>query len=88
MYLSTNFQLMLKQSVQMCTVYLLSEVYNPGPGCAKLTMSIVNVSLNFQKLISHICQYFLLRKCEKLLQCKSFSNVFKQKISVYLVIKS
>ena len=36
-------------------------------GCSKLTTSLVNVSLNFQKLISQICQYFLLKKCEKLL---------------------
>ena len=35
-----------------------------GPGCSKLTTSLVNVSLNFQKLISQICQYFLSKKCE------------------------
>ena len=51
----------------------------PGPGCSKLTMSLVNVLLNFQKLISQICQYFLLKKCEKLLQCKSFSYFFNKK---------
>ena len=39
----------------------------PGPGCSKLTMSLVNVSLKFQMLISEICQYVLLTKCEKLL---------------------
>ena len=53
------------------------------PGCSKLTMSLVNLSLNFQKLISQICQYFLLKKCEKLLQCKSYSHFFQQKISKY-----
>ena len=37
-----------------------------GPGCSKLTTSLVNVSLKFQTLISEICQYFLLKKCEKL----------------------
>ena len=37
------------------------ESYYPGPGCSKLTMSLVNVSLNFQKFISQICQYFLLK---------------------------
>ena len=37
-----------------------------GPGCSKLTTTIFNVSLNFQKLISQICQYFLLKTCEKL----------------------
>ena len=30
----------------------------PGPGCSKLTTALVNVSLNFQKLISKIRQYF------------------------------
>ena len=38
--------------------------YHSGPGCSKLTMSLVNVPLNFQELISQICQYFLLKKCE------------------------
>ena len=50
-----------------------------GPGCSKLTTSLVNDSLKFQTLISQICQYFLLKKCEKLLQCKSFSHFFKKK---------
>ena len=50
-----------------------------GPGCSKLTMSLVNASLKFQKLISQICQYFLLQKCGKLLQCKSFSHFFNKK---------
>ena len=50
-----------------------------GPGCSKVTKSLVNVSLKFQTLISHICQYFLLKKIEKLLQCKSFSHFFNKK---------
>ena len=50
-----------------------------GPGCSKLTTSLVNVSLKFQSFISNICQYFLLKKCEKLLQCKSFSHFFNKK---------
>ena len=50
-----------------------------GPGCSKLTMSLVNVSLKFQTLISNTCQYFLLKTCEKLLQCKSFSHFFNKK---------
>ena len=62
--------------------------YLSGPGCSKLTMLLVNVALNFQKLFSQICQYFLLKNCEKLLQCKSFSHFFNKKISVYLVINS
>ena len=39
-----------------------------GPGCSKLMTSLVNVSLKFRMLISEICHYFLLKKCEKLLQ--------------------
>ena len=50
-----------------------------GPCCSKLTTSLVNVLLDFQKLISQICQYFLSKKCEKLLQCKSFSHFFNKK---------
>ena len=40
--------------------------YYSGSGCSKLTTSLVNVSLNFQKLISQICQYILLKTSEKL----------------------
>ena len=50
-----------------------------GPGCSKLMTLLDNVSLKFQ-----ICQYFLLKKCEKLL----LLSFFQQKISVCLVIKS
>ena len=57
---------------------------SPGPGCSKLTTSLVNVLLKFSMLISLICQYFMLKNCEKLLQCKSFSHVFNKKnISVF-----
>ena len=50
-----------------------------GPGCSKLTTSLVNEILKFQMLISQTCQYFLLKKCEKLLHCKSFSHFFNKK---------
>ena len=50
-----------------------------GPGCSKLTRLLVNEILKFQTLISLICQYFLWKKCEKLLLCKSFSHFFNQK---------
>ena len=66
-------------------------VYWPGPpqfswsrpGCSKLKTSLVNETLKFQKLISQIPQYFLLKKCVKLLQCKSFSHFFNKNISVF-----
>ena len=51
----------------------------PGPGCSKLTTLLVNEPLKFQMLISQMGQYFLLKKCEKLLQCKSFSHFFNEK---------
>ena len=68
-------------------ILLLRE--QSGPSCSKLTTSLVNVSLKFQMLISNIHQYFLLKKCEKLLQCKSFSHFFNKNISVfgYKVVK-
>ena len=40
-----------------------------GPCCSKITTSLVNVLLTFQKLISLTWQYVLLENCEKLLQC-------------------
>ena len=65
-------------------IHSVSAQSTPGPSCSKLTKSLVNVSLKFQTLISKICQYFLLKKCEKLLHF----SFFEQKISAYLVIKS
>ena len=41
-----------------------------GPGCSKLTMSLVNMSLKFQTLISQIHQYFLLKKLLSFFQQK------------------
>ena len=60
-----------------------------GPGCSKLTMSLVNVSLKFQTFISEIHQHFLLKKREKLLHCKSFHHFFNKNISAfgYKVVK-
>ena len=50
-----------------------------GPSCWKLTMSLVNVSLKFTSSDTQICWNFLLKKCEKLSQCKSYSNFFSKK---------
>ena len=60
-----------------------------GPVVQNLTTSLANVSLKFLTLISNIRQYFLLKKCEKHLQCKSFSHFFNKNISVfgYKVVK-
>ena len=59
----------------------------PGPDCS--TTLLVNETLKFQTIISQICQYFLLKKCEKLLQCKSFSHFFNKKYQrfSYKVVK-
>ena len=54
----------------------------PGLCCFKLTMTFVNVSLNFQELISQICQYFLLKKCE-CISTKNFS-IFGYKVVKHL----
>ena len=62
----------------------------PGPGCSKLTTSLVNVSLNFQKIISQICQYFLLKKNVRRFCSAKASLIFSTKnISVfgYKVVK-
>ena len=60
-----GLKLSTEYSIQHASVII--EDYQPGPGCSKLTTSLVNVSLKFQMLISQIFQYFLLKKCEKLL---------------------
>ena len=51
------------------------------PGCSKLTISLVNVSLKFQTLISNTCirQYFLLKKWEKLFSAKASLIFFNKK---------
>ena len=36
--------------------------HKSGPGCSKLMISLVNVSLKFQTLIFDKCQYFLLKQ--------------------------
>ena len=60
-----------------------------GAGRSKLMTLLVKILLNFQKLISQICYYFLLKNvrsfCSAVQKLLSF---FQQKISVYLVIKS
>ena len=59
-----------------------------GSSCSKLTTPLVNVLLKFQSSVSQIHQYFLLKKCEKLLQ--SFSHFFNKKnieVFGYKVVK-
>ena len=76
--------------VQHLTKIVQTQLLISGPSCSKLTTSLVNISLKFQTLISEVCQYFLLKKCEKLLQCKSFSHFSTKNVSVfgYKVVKT
>ena len=60
-----------------------------GPGCSKLTMSLVNISLNFQKLISQIffveknVRSFCNAKASLIFSTKNFS-VFGYKVVQHL----
>ena len=65
------------------------NAFIPGPGCSKLTTSLVNISLNFQKLISQICQYFLLKKVRCFCSAKASLIFQKKKFGVfgYKVVK-
>ena len=84
-YSSTSVQQPpMGQQISWCC-WEVTFMERSGPSCSKLTTSLVNVSLNFQTLISEICQYFLLKKCEKLLQCKSLSHFFNKKYQCILL---
>ena len=67
------------------------SIKTPGPGCLKLTTSLVNISLKFQTLrIFEICKYYMyLSKKRELLQYRSFSHFSTKKFSVfgYKVVK-
>ena len=70
------------------SVFEISRINcNSSPGCSKLTTSLVSVSLKFQTLISQICQYFLLKKCEKLLQASLIFSTKKINVFGYKVVK-
>ena len=60
------------------------KVSNTGSGCSKLTMSLVNVSLKFQTLIPDFCQYFILKKCGKLIFSTKNISVFGYKVVKHL----
>ena len=50
-----------------------------GPSCSKLTMSLLNDLLKFTSSDTQICCNFLLKKCELLLHCKSYSHFLSKK---------
>ena len=53
----------------------------PGPGCSKLTTSLVNVSLKFQTLISTKANIFIEKNVRSFCNVKA-SLIFSTKISV------
>ena len=67
---------------QILEMILLDKV-TPGPGCSKLTMSLVNISLKFQTLISKSRQHFLLKKASLIFSTKNIS-VFDYKVVKHL----
>ena len=70
--------------INSARLYIILRICS-GPGCSKLTTSLVNVSLKFQTLISEIIQHF----CWKMWEANAKASlIFSTKISVYLVIKS
>ena len=66
-------------NLEMISLLISTDTSISEPGCSKLMTSLANVLLKFQKLIFQISQYFLLKKCENLLHCKSFSHFFNKK---------
>ena len=81
---SLSFKLFYSHWLKVCKAdkYVFFSVAIRA-GCSKLTVLLVHISLKFQKLISNIHQYFLLKKCEKFLQCKSFSHFSTKNIIVF-----
>ena len=76
---SANFSMTLQTGI------LSTET--SGPGSSKLTMSLVNISLKFQSVISNIHQFFVEKSVRSFCSAKA-SLIFSTKISVYLIIKS
>ena len=77
----------LRASVSQSRVSKVYLYCCSGPGCSKLTTSLVNETLKFQTFISQICLYFLLKKKGVAFAVQKLLSFFQQKISVYLVIK-
>ena len=55
------------------------DLYQTGPGCSKLTTTLVNILLKFQKLISEMCQYLLLKKMKEAFALQKLLSFFQQK---------
>ena len=61
----------------------LYQKHTTGPGCSKLTTSLVNEMLKFETLYLKYADIFCWKKSEKLLQCKIFSHFLTKNISVF-----
>ena len=68
-----------KRKIILKSSLLPLSCQSTGPGCSKLTTSLVKVSLKFQTLISQICQYFLLKKNVRSFCSAKASHVFSTK---------
>ena len=66
-----------------CKMHSKRALYKKNRARLFKTNDIVNVLLKFQTLISEICQYFLLKKCEKLCSAKASLIFLTKNISVY-----
>ena len=78
-----KWDIIVKQCILISHLPAKATFCKPGPGCSKL-LTLVNISLNFQKLISQICKYFFFKNVRSFCSAKA-SLIFQQKISVYLV---
>ena len=58
---------------------IICLLQSSGPGCSKLTMSLVNVFVKISNFNISGMPMFLLKECERLLHCGSFSHFFKGK---------
>ena len=57
--------------IDMSVKRLVYRSSRAGPGCSKLTMSLVNDSLKFTSSDTQICRNFLLKKCEHIFSAKN-----------------
>ena len=67
----------MARGIHMYRYWLGASSSTSGPGCSELMTSLDNVALKYQTLISETCQYFLLKKCEKLLLLSFFQQKYQ-----------
>ena len=92
-YMSWEPILYIKRWEKICSLYNRIDLQpqnqmrkyptTSGPGCSKLTTSLVNVSLKFQMLISEICQYFCWKNVRSFCTAKASLFFTTKNISVF-----